>query len=143
MLLLLPRPGLLCWDELGRESVQLAVCFFDLPVHKADARNERLDMSAGRFNRSPGNLHSRFAQDIQKMGASKRRMRWRFSRLATVPSRMRAALPGVGASSHRSSSHGAPRSLSSSSIAGNSSAALSRFALLGRNNAKAARASGW
>ena len=68
MLLLLPRPGLLCWDELGCESVQLAICFFGLAVYKADARNKRLDMSAGRFNRSPGNLHSRFAQDIQNMG---------------------------------------------------------------------------
>ena len=41
---------------------------FDLSVHKADARHECLDMGAGRFNRSPGNLHSRFAQYIQNMG---------------------------------------------------------------------------
>ena len=44
---------------------------FDLPVHKADARNERLDMGAGRFNRSPGDLHSRLAQYIQNMSGVK------------------------------------------------------------------------
>ena len=67
MLLRLPRFGILYRNELGRESVQLAVCFFDLPVYKADPRNERLDMGAGCFNRSPGHLHSRFAQDIENM----------------------------------------------------------------------------
>ena len=34
MLLRLPRFGILYRNELGRESVQLAVCFFDLPVYK-------------------------------------------------------------------------------------------------------------
>ena len=68
MLLLPPRPGILCWDEPGWQGVQPAMSLFDLPVHKADARHERLDMGAGRFNRSPCNLHSRFAQDIQNMG---------------------------------------------------------------------------
>ena len=68
MLLLPPRPCLLCWNEPGRQGIQPAMSLFDLPVHKADARNERLDMGAGRFNRSLGDLHSRLAQDIQNMG---------------------------------------------------------------------------
>ena len=55
MLLLPPRPGILCWDEPGWQGIQPAMSLFDLPVHKADARHERLDMGAGRFNRSPCN----------------------------------------------------------------------------------------
>ena len=46
MLLLAPRLRLLCWDEPGRQGIQPAMSLFDLPVHKADARNERLDMGA-------------------------------------------------------------------------------------------------
>ena len=42
MLLLPPRPCLLCWNEPGRQGIQPAMSLFDLPVHKADARNERL-----------------------------------------------------------------------------------------------------
>ena len=118
MLLLLPRPGLLCWDELGRESVQLAVCFFDLPVHKADARNERLDMGAGRFNRSPGNLHSRFAQDIQNIGGVEAPDAVALQQLGDRPLADARGLAGGGSEFPRSSSHGAPRSLSSSSMAG-------------------------
>ncbi len=69
MLLLLPRFSILCRNKLGSEGIQLAVRFFDLGVHKADAGNERLDVGAGGFGRTGSNLHRRFAQHIQHMGS--------------------------------------------------------------------------
>jgi hypothetical protein len=46
MLLLLPRSGILCRNKLGSEAIQLAMSFFDLPIEKAGARNEGLDVGA-------------------------------------------------------------------------------------------------
>jgi hypothetical protein len=67
MLLFLPRLGILCRDKLGSEAVQLAVRLFDLPVQQADARDERLDVSAGGCHRSGSHLHRRLAQYRQNM----------------------------------------------------------------------------
>ncbi len=59
----------LCRNKLGSKSVQLAMGLFDLPVQKADAPDERLDVGAGGFGRSGGNLHRWLAQHLQDMGS--------------------------------------------------------------------------
>ena len=59
----------LCRNQLGSKSIQLAIGLFDLPVQKADAPDERLDVGAGGFGRSGGNLHRWLAQHLQDMGS--------------------------------------------------------------------------
>ena len=111
-------PVLLRRNEPGGQSIELAMRLPELVIDEPDARGERLDMRGCGLGCSGGDLHRRLAQHVQDMRGVEASMRLRFRTLATVASRTRIALWGVGAISHRSSSHSAPRSLSRSSIAG-------------------------
>ena len=68
MLLCLSRLGLLGRDETGGQGVELMVRLLELPVHQADARNERGDVGAGRLGRPGGDLDGRGAQHGEHMG---------------------------------------------------------------------------
>jgi len=118
MLLCLPWLDLCRGNEFCGQGVELAIRYFELPIHKADARNKARYMRAGGFSRSGGDLQRRFAQHVQYMRGAETPDTIAFQDLATVASRMRLALAGVGANSHRSSSQAAPRSLSRSSMTG-------------------------
>src|SRR5262245_2696457 len=88
MLLSLPRLGLLGRGQLGGQTQAASV----VPAAT----------STGGLRKTPSTW-----------AASKLRMRLRFKTLVIVISRTRPALAGVGAVSHKSSSHSAPRSVSS------------------------------
>jgi len=64
MLLFLPRFGLLGWHEAGGQDVDPAMGVFELSVDESDARDERSDMGARRFDGSGGDLHRRLAQGL-------------------------------------------------------------------------------
>src|SRR5262245_44345683 len=68
MLLPLPRLGLLGRDQAGGKGIEPVMCVLELPVHQADARNERGDVGAGGFGRTGGDLHGRLAQYVEHMG---------------------------------------------------------------------------
>ncbi|WP_050425670.1 hypothetical protein [Bradyrhizobium tropiciagri] len=74
-LLSLPRLGLFDRDETGGQRAQLMIRLPELPVHEADTRDKRSDVGNGGFGRTGGHLNGRFAQDIEHMTASKRRIR--------------------------------------------------------------------
>ena len=118
MLFCLPWLVFCCGDRAYGQSIKLAMRLLELPIHKADAFNKAGDVSAGGFGRSGRDMQRRLAQHVQNIGRIEAPDAIALQKLDNRRFADALALPGVGASSHSSSSQGAPRSLSMSSMAG-------------------------
>ena len=100
----------------GAELVELALGLADLAVGQAQPDNEGAEMQDGRFGAAT--LMAGRRRMARAVPASTLRMRCRLSSRASVASRRRAALAGVGAMVHSARTHSAATSSASSSSCG-------------------------